>query len=160
MGVQLRYMPDGSCLSPRFMGSPLPNAGTPAVQCRPRALRRPRLAAANRTTERDFGDLAASWGDPRHTVVLFLELLGDGVLIIWRTHASRLTIHVRSSDLSDESPHSRLLIGLGCRMMRPCNHLHAPRPRTAVHAAPHPSADADHCGPLGRMSVWGSMAPC
>jgi hypothetical protein len=51
------------------------------VQCRPRALRRPRLAAANRTTERDFGDLAASWGDPRHTVVLFLELLGDGVLI-------------------------------------------------------------------------------
>lgn len=91
------------------------NAGTT-----PRASRRPWLAAANRTTvqtERDFGDLAASWGDPRHTVVLFLELLGPTVfsfrliiLIILapRTRvALRLTIHVRSSDLYRMNPHTR-----------------------------------------------------
>ena len=99
MGVQLRYMPDGSCLSPLFMGSPLPNrqcrytCGTmPATRLAATTV----LAAANRTTvqtERDFGDLTASWGDPRHTVVLFLELLGDGVLIIWRTHASRIALN-------------------------------------------------------------------
>jgi hypothetical protein len=93
MGVQLRYMPDGSCLTPRRLGSPLPNAGTmPATRLAATTV----LAAANRTTvqtERDFGDLTASWGDPRHTVVLFLELLGDGVLIIWRTHASRIALN-------------------------------------------------------------------
>ena len=82
------------------------NAGTT-----PRASRRPWLAAANRTTvqtERDFGDLTASWGDPRHTVVLFLELLGDGVLIM-ATHASQPN-PIATQDLSDlyrMNPHTR-----------------------------------------------------